>query len=536
MVAGRQEGGDGAEQRRCVNGGGGGGGGGGGRRPSSSTAQHAAAAAARALLSDRRPDSPADVRRLVREYAAVVERDADLQAALPCSHSMSRRAHGRNRYRDVLPYDGNRVRLPAPPAAPPPEAEGGGGGSNSGSASANDYINASHVVVRLDRTEVPERAAGARDDEDDEDDDPVVAAALASAAAAAAAGGAEGQGAAAARYVAAQGPLPSTSADFWAMVAALGSPAIVMLTNVVERGAPKCHQYFPTGGGGGEGGGGGGGAEGSDGAAAQQAPSSELSLPSRGLVVRCVHVSHGVPPEAAPPLAPGARRQQQNGPASPAAATAAAARDAVTVRRLQLRCASSGRVLHELDHYHLHAWPDHGVPAGGEGGAPVRALCRALELSRQQRRRAAAAAAAAAATAATHEAPVVVHCSAGIGRTGTFCAVDVLLRRMWAHAGPPRRQPRPNGGQDEEQQQQDGGGDRAGPALSPLLFDVPSLVVALRAQRMGMVQTFEQYAYVGTAALEEAAALAAGAQPPSLLAGAAAEAAEASTPPRPGAV
>jgi protein tyrosine phosphatase len=28
--------------------------------------------------------------------------------------------------------------------------------------------------------------------------------------------------------------------------------------------------------------------------------------------------------------------------------------------------------------------------------------------------------------------PAIVHCSAGIGRTGTFCAVDIELRRLRA--------------------------------------------------------------------------------------------------------
>lgn len=42
-----------------------------------------------------------------------------------------------------------------------------------------------------------------------------------------------------------QGPLPSTTADFWSMVCELSVPAIVMLGNVTECGVVKCSQYFP---------------------------------------------------------------------------------------------------------------------------------------------------------------------------------------------------------------------------------------------------------------------------------------------------
>uniref|UniRef100_UPI003AAF47AE receptor-type tyrosine-protein phosphatase H-like n=1 Tax=Centroberyx gerrardi TaxID=166262 RepID=UPI003AAF47AE len=67
-----------------------------------------------------------------------------------------------------------------------------------------------------------------------------------------------------------------------------------------------------------------------------------------------------------------------------------------------------------VKHFHFTAWPDHGVPEGTE------ALIRFRGLVRQHIEN------------EGDGAPTVVHCSAGVGRTGTIIALDVLLQQLEA--------------------------------------------------------------------------------------------------------
>lgn len=46
-------------------------------------------------------------------------------------------------------------------------------------------------------------------------------------------------------YIATQGPLPETTADFWQLVWEQGSVVIVMLTRLTEDGVAMCHRYWP---------------------------------------------------------------------------------------------------------------------------------------------------------------------------------------------------------------------------------------------------------------------------------------------------
>lgn len=217
-----------------------------------------------------------------------------------------------------------------------------------------------------------------------------------------------------AAYIATQGPLPHTAEHFWRMALDARAPAVVMLTNCVEKGAIKCAQYFP------------------------DAPGEAAAY--GGLRVAVL------------------TRERFSSDCER--------------RTLRVTDGVSGAAA-ELQHFHYHTWPDHGVP---DDSATLRRMCREL-----QRLRGAGGAAGGAAAVVADAGVPVLHCSAGIGRTGTFIAVDVILRRVdsWFRPGGPSK-------------------DEVEAAL-----DVPLLVHSLRQQRGGMVQTLEQYCFVYKAALDE---------------------------------
>ncbi|XP_056002719.1 receptor-type tyrosine-protein phosphatase mu-like isoform X1 [Ostrea edulis] len=115
------------------------------------------------------------------------------------------------------------------------------------------------------------------------------------------------------------------------------------------------------------------------------------------------------------------------------------------VRKL---CVQNKEVIRKrtITQYHYTAWPDHGTPE---------------EISLNQFHRA---------VLKTHQrrSPLLVHCSAGVGRTGTFIALDTLLEE----------------------------GRRSGEV------DVLEFVKSMREDRMTMVQTVEQYVFLHKALLD----------------------------------
>ncbi|XP_022315951.2 receptor-type tyrosine-protein phosphatase mu-like isoform X6 [Crassostrea virginica] len=101
-----------------------------------------------------------------------------------------------------------------------------------------------------------------------------------------------------------------------------------------------------------------------------------------------------------------------------------------------------------IKQFHYTTWPDHGVPRFGHSLLLMRQKIRAYD--------------------ALSNGPPIVHCSAGVGRTGTYIAVDVNLEQA-KHEG---------------------------------LIDVHNFVQLMRTQRVNMVQTLEQYIFVYDVLLE----------------------------------
>ncbi|XP_045467341.1 tyrosine-protein phosphatase non-receptor type 9 [Harmonia axyridis] len=164
-------------------------------------------------------------------------------------------------------------------------------------------------------------------------------------------------------FISTQGPLPKTTAEFWRMVWEQQTLVIVMTTKVMERGRPKCHQYWE---------------------------SDVDSEATYGIfTVKTIAI------EADPDTT-------------------------VTTLLLTNNRTEESR---DVSHWQFTSWPDYGVPTS------AKAL---LEFLSRVRRKQSIMVSSLGDTWAGHPRgpPIVVHCSAGIGRTGTFCTLDICISRL----------------------------------------------------------------------------------------------------------
>ncbi|GAB1313691.1 phosphotyrosine-specific ptp2-like protein [Madurella fahalii] len=321
---------------------------------------------------------------------------------------------GKNRYKDILPFEHARVRLLGRPDG------------------ACDYVNASHIQANRSHK----------------------------------------------RYIASQGPLPATFEDFWSVVWDHDVRVIVMLTAESEGGQLKCHPYWrgkdfgsirlrvlsekkvsldidkrpahPNGGS--------GGADGSS-TSATQSPPSDACLPDgpRRRANTTTTFESGTQGAAQFNF-----NSQAAGPAEP---------PHVIIRKFALsHAAHPFSPIREITQLHYPSWPDFGTPAqpshllalvelanvmqraalpidvpgtlasatasqqnGDAGGVPAASGHRSFDMGldsmplsgfdKPESNK--------------HVRPMLVHCSAGCGRTGTFCTVDSvidMLKRQRQHA------------------------------------------------------------------------------------------------------
>ncbi|XP_031471826.1 receptor-type tyrosine-protein phosphatase N2 isoform X2 [Phasianus colchicus] len=194
-------------------------------------------------------------------------------------------------------------------------------------------------------------------------------------------------------FIATQGPLPATVADFWQMVWENGCVVIVMLTPLTESGVKQCYHYWPD--------------EGSN-----LYHIYEVNLVSEH--IWC---------------------------------------EDFLVRSFYLKNLQTNET-RTVTQFHFLSWNDQRVPASTRSLLDFRRKVNKCYRGRS--------------------CPVVVHCSDGAGRSGTYILIDMVLNKM---------------------------------AKGAKEIDIAATLEHLRDQRPGMVQTKEQFEFALTAVAEEVNAI-----------------------------
>ncbi|XP_042335029.1 receptor-type tyrosine-protein phosphatase-like N isoform X2 [Sceloporus undulatus] len=194
-------------------------------------------------------------------------------------------------------------------------------------------------------------------------------------------------------YLATQGPLSHTIADFWQMVWENGCTVIVMLSPLVEDGVKQCDRYWPDEG------------------------SSLYHIYEVNLVSEHIWCEDFL------------------------------------VRSFYLKNVQSQET-RTLTQFHFLSWPAEGIPTTTR---PLLDFRRKVNKCYRGR-----------------SCPIIVHCSDGAGRTGTYILIDMVLNRM---------------------------------AKGVKEIDIAATLEHVRDQRPGMVQTKDQFEFALTAVAEEVNAI-----------------------------
>ncbi|XP_058579615.1 receptor-type tyrosine-protein phosphatase N2 isoform X6 [Neofelis nebulosa] len=194
-------------------------------------------------------------------------------------------------------------------------------------------------------------------------------------------------------YIATQGPLPATVADFWQMVWESGCVVIVMLTSLSENGICQCCHYWPDEG------------------------SSLYHVYEVNLVSEHIWCEDFL------------------------------------VRSFYLKNLQTNET-RTVTQFHFLSWCDRGVPSSARSLLDFRRKVNKCYRGRS--------------------CPIIVHCSDGAGRSGTYVLIDMVLNKM---------------------------------AKGAKEIDIAATLEHLRDQRPGMVQTKGQFEFALTAVAEEVNAI-----------------------------
>ncbi|KAM5343135.1 hypothetical protein ACJ41O_014101 [Fusarium nematophilum] len=268
---------------------------------------------------------------------------------------------GKNRYKDILPFEHARVKLQEKP-------EG-----------SCDYINASHLKASRSNK----------------------------------------------RYIATQGPLPATFEDFWSVIWEQDVRVVVMLTAESEGGQLKCHPYW----------------KGRDFGPIRLKPLSEKKVSLD--IDKHRSDSHYTPSGSVGEQ--GRRRANttttlESATPTPKPLQGQAETPYVIVRKFALsHNAHPFDPIREITHLHFPSWPDFGTPAQPSHLLALVELANVMQRSALPIETASVVGSKSSPMepppitwydepeADARARPMLVHCSAGCGRTGTFCTVDSVV-------------------------------------------------------------------------------------------------------------
>lgn len=207
------------------------------------------------------------------------------------------------------------------------------------------------------------------------------------------------------RYIATQGCLKHTAGDFWRMIWQERVAVIVMATKTIEMGKNKCFQYWPD----------------------EQGSSLTFDLDNGSITVTFVELEYS--DDFYTRVLNVTRKQKQKGGDSKE-----------TMKDLGTM---------QVFHFQFPEWADKTVPKDSQTGSMLDFISAINSKQRSIR----------------DSAPVVVHCSAGIGRTGSFILIDIVINLI----------------------------ETKGLGCH---IDIPKTLIRMRQMRSGLVQTDAQYKFV----------------------------------------